>query len=74
MRRLEGLEHQMKCSGSASLADAQHPREAPPGISTSPSRHLEDTPQRLSAGTIDMVEHLEAGNRDLHAEVARLHR
>ena len=64
-RRLEELEkeNQVKYSGSTWRADAQHPREAPPDISTPPSRHLENYPQKLSAGTIDLVEHLQAGNR-----------
>ena len=73
-RRLEELENQVKYSGSTWRADAQHPREAPPDISTPPSRHLENYPQKLSAGTIDLVEHSQAGNRELQAEVARLQR
>ena len=52
MRRLDGIKNQMKYAGPTLRADAQRPREAPPNISTSPSRHLEDSRGPLLARLI----------------------
>ena len=74
MRQVEELDRQMKGPGLASLADAHNPRDAPPITSISPPRHQEDSRQRASAATIGLVEHFQAENRNLIAEVARLQR
>ena len=74
MRQMKELDRQMEGPGAPSLADAHNPRDAPPNTSISPPRHQEDGRQGSSAATIGLVEHFQAANRSLTAEVARLQR